>query len=33
MMASTKKGCAMQKKHIVRLTDAQRELLKEIVGK
>src|SRR2546422_8644362 len=33
MMASTKEGCAMLKKYIVRLTDAERESLKEVVGK
>jgi Homeodomain-like domain len=33
MKASTKEGCAMIKKYIVRLTDAERESLKEVVGK
>jgi hypothetical protein len=33
MMASTKEGCAMQKKYIVRLTEVERETLKEVVGK
>src|ERR1700722_16379442 len=33
MMASTTEGCAMLKKYIVRLTDAERESLKEVVGK
>ena len=33
MMASTKEGCAMLKKYIVRLTDAEREVLREVVGK
>jgi hypothetical protein len=33
MMVSTKEGCAMQKKYIVRLTDHEREFLSEIVRK
>src|SRR5271169_2357709 len=33
MMASTKEGCAMLKKYIVRLTDAERETLGQVVGK
>jgi Homeodomain-like domain len=33
MMASTREGCAMLKKYIVRLTDAERESLKQIVAK
>jgi len=33
MMASTKEGCAMLKKYIVRLTDAERETLKQVVSK
>jgi transposase len=33
MMASTEEGCAMLKKYIVRLTDGERESLKQIVGK
>jgi transposase len=33
MMASTKEGCAMLKKYIVRLTDAEREMLRQVVGK
>jgi transposase len=33
MMASTKEGCAMLKKYIVRLTDAERETLRGVVGK
>src|SRR5450631_1366843 len=33
MKALTKEGCAMLKKYIVRLTDAERELLTEVVGK
>jgi hypothetical protein len=33
MMASTKEGCAMLKKYIVRLTDAERQTLREVVGK
>jgi hypothetical protein len=32
-MALTKEGCAMVKKYIVRLSDAEREILREIVGK
>jgi hypothetical protein len=33
MMASTKEGCAMLKKYIVRLTDAERKSLEQVVGK
>jgi transposase len=33
MMALTKEGCAMLKKYIVRLTDAERETLGQVVGK
>lgn len=33
MMASTKEGCAMLKKYIVRLTDAERETLNQVVAK
>jgi transposase len=33
MMTATKEGCVMLKKYIVRLTDAERELLNEIVSK
>jgi transposase len=33
MMTSTKEGFVMLKKYIVRLTDAERELLKQVVGK
>jgi hypothetical protein len=33
MMALTKEGCAMLKKYIVRLTEAEREVLKEVVRK
>jgi hypothetical protein len=33
MKASTKEGCAMVKKYIVRLTDAERESLNEVVAK
>jgi len=33
MMGATKEGCAMQKKYIVRLTDAEKELLNQVVGK
>src|SRR5471032_532979 len=33
MKASTKEGCAMIKKYIVRLTDAERESLKQVVAK
>jgi hypothetical protein len=33
MMASTKEGCAMLKKYIVRLTDAERQTLQQVVGK
>ena len=33
MMASTKEGCVMLKKSIVRLTDAERGTLKQVVGK
>jgi hypothetical protein len=33
MMASTTEGCAMLKKYIVRLTDAEREVLKQVVDK
>jgi hypothetical protein len=33
MMASTKEGCGMRKKYIVRLTDAERQTLREVVGK
>jgi transposase len=32
-MASTKEGCAMPKKYIVRLTDEERQILVEVVGK
>jgi transposase len=33
MMTSTKEGCVMLKKYIVRLTDAERESLKQVVDK
>src|SRR5258708_2426470 len=33
MKASTKEGCAMVKKYIVRLTDGERKLLEGVVGK
>jgi hypothetical protein len=33
MMASTKEGCAMLKKYIVRLTDGERESLQRVVAK
>src|SRR5208282_802869 len=33
MMASTTEGCAMLKKYIVRLTDAERGVLKQVVDK
>src|SRR5258708_20306188 len=33
MMASTKEGDAMLKKYIVRLTDAERQTLQQVVGK
>src|ERR1035438_593872 len=33
MMASTKDGVAMLKKYIVRLTDEEREILTQVVGK
>ena len=33
MMVSTKEGGAMLKKYIVRLTDEERETLKQVVGK
>src|ERR1044071_761971 len=33
MMASTKEGCAMLKKYIVRLTEEERQTLQEIVRK
>src|ERR1700722_11296520 len=33
MMAATKEGCAMLKKYIVRLTDAERDSLRQIVVK
>jgi hypothetical protein len=32
-MASTKEGCAMPKKYIVRLTDEERQTLMQVVGK
>src|SRR5882757_5066820 len=33
MLASTKEGCAMLKKYVVRLTDAERETLRQVVAK
>src|SRR5260221_12782407 len=33
MMASTKEGCAMLKKYIVRLTDAERQVLNQVADK
>src|ERR1017187_8287093 len=33
MMASTKEGCAMLKKYIVRLTEAERDSLRQVVAK
>src|SRR5271170_7696338 len=33
MMATTKEGCAMPKKYIVRLTDEERETLSKVVDK
>jgi transposase len=33
MMTATKEGCVMLKKYIVRLTDAERRLLGEVVGR